>query len=199
MVDVRIYAEGGGDGQVLDSLFRAGWAAFFKAAGFAGRMPRVIRGKGRQQTYDLFRKAVKNSTPDALPLLLVDSEDPVNPNDSVWEHLMKRDGWHRPNGAGADDAFVMVQVMETWFLADPDALQRYFGSRFNQKAFLAWPDLESVPKVTVFQALEKATANCQTAYAKGKVSFELLAEVSPAAVEQRCRHARELLVRLRNV
>ena len=124
---VKIYVEGGGDGSLLDSLFREGWANFFKAAGLSGRMPRVIRGKGRQNTYKLFNTAVEHPTPDTLPLLLVDSEDPVLPNHTPWEHLKRRDGWDQPAGAGADDAFLMVQVMETWFLADLQAVRTYFG------------------------------------------------------------------------
>jgi hypothetical protein len=196
-VVTKIYVEGGGEGQLLDTLFRNAWNDFFKAAGLEGRMPRVIRGKGRQRAYELFRTAVANRAPNELPLLLVDSEDPVLPNHTVWQHLNHRDGWERPPDAGEDDAFLMVQVMETWFLADREALQKFFGSQLTERAFSAWPDLEAVPKTTVLSALAKATANCRTSYAKGAVSFELLSTIDPAQVEQRCPHARRLLARLR--
>ena len=195
----KIYVEGGGEGQLLDTLFRNGWNDFFKAAGLEGRMPRVIRGKGRQRAYELFRTAVANRAANELPLLLVDSEDPVLPNHTVWQHLNHRDGWEHPEAAGDDDAFLMVQVMETWFLADRDALRRYFGSKLNESAFSEWPNLEAVPKATVLNALEKATATCKTHYAKGAVSFKLLSTVNPAQVEQRCPHARQLLARLRSL
>jgi hypothetical protein len=197
MVDVKIYIEGGGEGPLLDTLFRQAWAEFFKAAGLHGRMPRVVRGKGRQRTYDFFTTAVTTGTPDILPLLLLDSEDPVYPTATVWEHLKRRDGWDRPPNAGEDDAFLMVQVMETWFLADRVALEKYFGSKL--KPIPQWPALEDVPKATVLAALEKATANCKKRYAKGALSFELLSKVDPAQVEQKCPHARQLLKRLREV
>jgi hypothetical protein len=199
VVEVRIYAEGGGEGQLLDTLFRKGWADFFKSAGLQGRMPRVIRGQGRKRTYDLFKTAVAKRAPDTLPLLLVDGEDDVDPNDTVWQHLKRRDNWNQPPGAGDEDAFLMVQVMETWFLADRAALREYFGQHFNESAFAEWQVLESVPKATVMTALERATANCKAKYAKGKVSFEVLSSLDPSEVERRCPHAGLLLTRLRNL
>ena len=91
----------------------------------------------------------------------------------------------------------MVQVMETWLLADLDALRRYFGAEFRENAINRWPVLEHVPKATVLKAPERATAACRKSYAKGRVSFELLARVDPDRVEAACRHARALLDRLR--
>jgi Domain of unknown function (DUF4276) len=198
VVAVKIYAEGGGEGELADTTFRQAWAGFFKAAGLQGRMPGVIRGKSRVRTYDLFKTAVKNAAPGTLPLLLVDSEGAVLPNQTAWEHLKSRDGWDQPPGVGTDDAFLMVQLMETWLLADRAALRKYFGPQLNEKPFAEWPELELVPKDTVLNALEKATAHCKTKYAKGRVSFEMLSTVDPAEVEQRCPHARQLLTRLRN-
>jgi len=196
---VKIYIEGGGSGQILDTLFRQGWTEFFKAAGLEGKMPGVVRGQGRTQTFDLFTTAVTQAKPDVFPLLLVDSEDPVQPGHSVFEHLKARDNWERPQGANDDQAFLMVQVMETWFLADRDLLKRYFGSKFRENHLRQWPALEGVLKSTVLDALEKATAGCQKRYAKGKISFELLGKLNPALVETACPHARDLLDRLRNV
>jgi len=91
----------------------------------------------------------------------------------------------------------MVQVMETWFLADRHALQKYFGAGFRQNAIRDWPALENVPKTTVLKALDRATASCGRRYAKGRVSFELLARIDPARVEAACPHARVFLDRLR--
>ena len=91
----------------------------------------------------------------------------------------------------------MVQVMETWFLADREALRNYFGAGFRENALKAWPKLEDVPKSTVLEALERATASCRTPYSKGRVSFEVLARVAPARVEAACPHAKALLDELR--
>lgn len=162
-------------------------------------MPKVVRGGSRKQTFDQFVADIVERRPDVIPLLLVDSEDPVRPDHSVWQHLQARDRWDRPTGAGDDDAFLMVQVMETWFLADRDALRRYFGVQFAENALRQWPELEAVPKQTVLDALQSATVRCQKPYAKGKVSFDLLARVDPARVEAACPHAKALLDRLRSL
>ena len=91
----------------------------------------------------------------------------------------------------------MVQVMETWFLADREALRSYFGVGFGENALRAWPNLEDVSKSVVLEELRHATASCRPRYTKGKVSFELLAQIDPARVEAACPHARALLNELR--
>lgn len=193
-----LYVEGGGDGRSLLGRFREGWREFLRSAGVDGRV-KIVRGGGRKQTYDRFATAAASAGSGAAALLLVDSEDPVAAGHTVWQHLAARreDRWVRPDGVSDDQAFLMVQVMETWFLADHDALRAYFGDKFRAKAIRTWPDLESVPKKTVIEALERATAACRQSYAKGRVSFELLARIDPARVEAACPHARALLDRLR--
>ena len=201
MVTAELYIEGGGDNRqqhskALRVRFRQGWNAFFKSAGLGGRMPKVVRAGGRQQTFERFAIAVAERHPGIVPLLLVDSEAPVKAGHSVWQHLQVRDGWNQPLNADDDQAFLMVQAMETWFLADRNSLQRYFGAKFNENAFRQWPQLEAVPKATVFDALERAT---DKGYAKGKVSFELLAQIDPARVEAACPHAKAFMNRLRTL
>ncbi len=93
----------------------------------------------------------------------------------------------------------MVQVMETWLVADRNALNGYFGALFRENALRQWPHLEEVPKRDVLDALTRATAKCPHPYAKGKVSFELLERIDPALVEAACPHARALLDRLRGI
>ena len=190
-----LYIEGGGEGKDLRTRFRKGWRTFFDAAGVDDRA-KIVRGGGRQRTYDMFAVAVRDRRNDTLPLLLVDSEGAVQPRHSPWQHLLARDGWNQPHGVGDKQAFLMVQFMETWFLADKDGLRRYFGSGFKDQAIKQWPDLEAVPKETVLNALAQATAACRKAYGKGKTSFELLAHIDPARVATVCPHANDLLQRL---
>jgi Domain of unknown function (DUF4276) len=109
------------------------------------------------------------------------------------------DQWERLAGASDDQAFLMVQLMETWFLADRDLLRRYFGPDFREEALRQWRALEQVPKATVLAALERATKACPTPYAKGRVSFELLEGLDPVRVEQACPNAKRLLDCLREL
>ena len=196
MVTATLYIEGGGEGKALRARFREGWKEFFNSAGVGGRT-KIVRGGGRRQTFARFATAVSDNSPGTVPFLLVDSEGPVAPRHSVWQHLRARDDWSRPAGAGDKRAFLMVQIMEAWFLADREALRSYFGAGFGEKALRAWPKLEDVPKSTVLEALERATASCRKRYSKGKVSFELLARIDPACVESACPHAGALLDELR--
>ena len=198
MVTATLYIEGGGEGKDLRARFREGWKKFFDSAGVGGRT-KIVRGAGRRQTFDRFATAVSDSSPGTLPFLLVDSEGPVVLGHSVWQHLHVRDGWPRPEGAGDDRAFLMVQVMETWFLADREALRSYFGTGFGENALRAWPNLEDVPKPKVLEALGRATASCRKRYSKGRVSFELLAQIDSARVEAACPHAKALLNELRTL
>lgn len=195
----KLYIEGGGDGSKSQAArFREGWNRFFEKAG-VGRRVRIVRGRGRDQTYDRFVTAVSEPSTGDLPILLVDSESAVQDGHSVWQHLKERDGWDRPGGADGDQAFLMVQVMETWFLADREALHRYFGTRFRKRALSAWPRLEAVPKATVLTALDRATAQCPKRYGKGPVSFELLAMIDPGRVDEACPHAKDLVDRLKSL
>ena len=93
----------------------------------------------------------------------------------------------------------MVQLMETWFLADRPALKKHFGDQFKENALRQWPQLEDVPKETVLDALRKATTNCSNPYDKGKISFELLEKINPPLVEAACPHAKALLDRLKTL
>ncbi len=198
MVTATLYIEGGGEGRELGARFREGWNEFFESAGVGSRT-KIVRGGTRRQTFDRFATAVEVGRPDTVPILLVDSEAPVAARNSVWQHLHTRDGWAQPSDAGVDQAFLMVQIMETWFLADRVALREYFGAGFRQNAFKQWSNLEGLPKSTVDNVLRRATASCSKRYSKGKVSFELLAQIDPTLVENECPHAKALLDRLRNL
>ena len=186
----KIYIEGGGDGEALHTLFREGWRRFFEAAGLAGHMPRVVPGRGRVQTFDLFLTALGNPRPGELPLLLVDSEGPVTPAHTVWQHLKTQANWDRPKAAGDDCAFLMVQIMETWFLADHGLLREYFGASLREQHLREWPTLETLTKDTVMGALDGATAGCPKSYSKGKISYDLLGRLNPEHVQARCPHAK---------
>ena len=199
MVSAVMFIEGGGDGQLHERSFRKAWSEFFRSAGLAGRMPAIVRGGGRNQTYEKYAHAVRKPRARKLPVLLVDSEEDVTEGNTVWQHLQKRDGWTRPQDACEDQAFLMVVAMETWFLADRELLKKHFGRKLIESHFKEWPALEEVPKETVLSALRAATAGCPMPYEKGKVSFDLLAKLNSSRVEIECPHAKELLDRLRNL
>lgn len=198
MVTTKLYLEGAGPRRAQQSQCRRAFARFFEAAGVQKR-PAIQPCGGRTEAYDAFRIALKTGGPVVVPLLLVDAEGPVAKGHSVWHHLKVHDGWNVPPGAQDDQAFLMVQVMESWFLADVAALRRHFGPGFVETPFRAWPALEDIPKQTVYDVLDKATRNCRHSYEKGDVSFAILSVIDPGRVAAACPHAHALLERLRSL
>ncbi len=192
MVRVRLIIEGGGEGRRQSGSFRAAWRNFFQSAGLTINRLNVVRGGSRNQAFDRFLSALRDAEADELPILLVDSEGPVVSGRSAWEHLHVQDGWDRPSGTSDQYAFLMVQTMETWLLADRATLRNYFGAAFRENRLPSQYNLEGVAKETILQSLERATADCNKQYAKGTVSFEILGRINPDAVSHRCPHAKAM-------
>lgn len=198
MVAVRLFVEGGGDSNDLRTECRRGFRIFLERAGLGGSMPRIIACGSRQDAYRSFCTAIEQGGEETVFLLLVDSEAPVAANEPGWQHLARRDRWEKPDQASADQCHLMIQCMETWFLADGDALQAFYGQGFNASSLPRHTDLEAVPKATVFKSLEAATRQTKTKgrYAKSSQSFEILARVDPAKVRGACPSADRFLTTL---
>lgn len=191
MVTVKVFVEGGGQDKSLKVECRKGFSEFFKKAGFAGHMPRVVACGSRNDAFDSFCTACANGE---SAVLLVDSEDKVTA-DSVWAHLTARDGWQPPTSVDSDRAHLMVVVMETWFLADKPALARFFGQGFNADALPKNPNVEDIAKRDIYAGLERATKATKSkgTYGKGAHSFKLLQTIDPDLVKAASRHAADLL------
>lgn len=185
--------------------FRRGWQIFLGKAGVNRQMLEIIVGGGQQETFALFNnqlnRHVQQEATVPKPLMLVDSEEPVAAGRAVWQHLgMRRQhSFQRPSDADDHSAFMMVQAMETWFIADQPALQRFFGSSFDASAFNNLPALESILKGDTLNQLRQATRRCSRHYRKGKRASDLLAEINPERVAAACPHANQLIVHLRTL
>ncbi|MCX7045553.1 MAG: DUF4276 family protein [Candidatus Sumerlaeota bacterium] len=165
--------------------------------------PRFIPCGSRRSAYDDFCLALEESSDHYLPLLLLDSEDPVNDKE-VWKHLEARkdDSLKKPPAATEDHAYLMVQCMESWFLADKDALKNYYkNDGFCSSGFKKWRTVEIIPKSDVYQLLEKATHGCRRkgSYDKGNHSWKILKTLNPSIIRERSLHADRLFNRLEEV
>lgn len=196
-MSVRIYVEGGGNLGALRSECRRGFSEFFRKFIPPGKQPKVIACGSRSEALRDFRTAL-NTYPDEHILLLIDAEAPVAQGQSVWAHLRQRDQWEPPNGATEENTHLMVQCMESWLLADIEALSRYFGQGFQASALPRNPNIEAVPKQEVFRALQSATRQTKTKgeYSKGGHSFAVLALIDPAKVHRASPHAERLATAL---
>jgi hypothetical protein len=181
---VRLYVEGGGSTEKLQVECRKAFRQLLEKAGLSNRMPRIYACGSRNEAYDSFRHAHATAKPGEFVVLLVDSEDPVT--SPPWEHLKGQDGWNRPPSATDDQAQMMATCMETWIVADREALRRVFGSALREAHLPGVAALEVRSRDHVQDALERATAACPPArrYEKGRRSFQALAAVKPEALEE---------------
>ncbi len=199
-MSIKIYVEGGGNGHKLKIECRQGFSKFFEKAGLAGRMPAIVACGSRNDAYDSFCTALKRPKENQLPLLLVDSEAPVTKTpDEPWAHLLARDKWQKPNGATDDDVYLMMECMESWFLADPGCLKDYFGQGFREKSLPKTTKVETISKKQVFDSLKMATRNAQPKgeYGKGKHSFGILGSIDPNKVRSVAPGVEKLLKKLK--
>jgi hypothetical protein len=188
---VKLYVEGGGDTAALKAACREGFSTFLAKAGLS-KKPRVVACGSRRDAYESYCTAVRSGE-DAV--LLVDSEAPVSAQHQQgnadtwqpWQHLKQRqeDGWDQPANTAETDCHLMVQCMESWFLADRQALKSFFGQGFRENQLPAAANaVEAIAKEQVYESLAKATSNCktETQYGKGEHSFKLLVKIDAAKV-----------------
>ena len=87
----------------------------------------------------------------------------------------------------------MAQVMESWFLADPQALERFYGQQFGSKQLPARQNVEEVDKQTVFATLKGATSKTQKGeYHKTQHAPAILESLDPERVRARAPHCARL-------
>jgi len=81
-------------------------------------------------------------------------------------------------GCDQDSIFWMVQIMESWFLADARALMALFKTNFGD---LGNPNVEEIPKADVLARLNKLAGGD---YHKISHGAKLLALIDPAKVRK---------------
>lgn len=197
MTAVRIYMEGGGTVDAKRRL-RQGMDEFLRELKAKCRDSRrnwkLVLSGGRNDTISDFADAHRRARPGELVVLLVDSEAPVSASGPA-AHLRAEGGQTgRLLKDTPDDAtHLMVQTMETWIVADREALAAYYGQHFVASALPPADDLETVPQKDVARALKNATQETpKGAYHKTHHAGDLLAQVDPAKARRRCRHCDRL-------
>lgn len=193
---VKVYVEGGGDTRQQQRNLRKAFRQFIRDAELGGNMPSVIACGSRDSAFDYFK--VGHKEPETIAILLVDSEDPVTAG-TPWQHLQNRDGWSRPPHTECDQFHLMVQVMETWFMADRQALADFYGSDFRSSAIPQWQEIEEVPKQDILSKLERATRETRKgSYHKRRHGFAILGKLDPNKVMKASPHAKRFVESLRN-
>jgi hypothetical protein len=183
VTEIRIYFEGHKD-------LRPGFGSFLgeiKSRARAKRIGCQVIACGGTAIQDYLIALKKHQ--EAWNILLKDSEGSDN------GHLKA------PPGTDRKSVFWMVQLMEAWFLADPDALEQYYSKDFHATALRKNPKVEEIAKADVLACLERATKDTQKgSYHKTKHAPALLERIDPERVKKaspNCRRLfREVLAKL---
>jgi len=180
-VSAYVFVEGGGNQNRTKTACRKAFHVFFDRLLGNRPKPRIVASGSRDEAYRDFCRSLSD-TSDRFAVLLVDSEDPVPAGKTAIAHLRDRDHWtNLPNG----QVHLMVQCMETWFLADKAKLAEYYGDGFKQSALPPNLRIEAISKTDVFEGLHRATAaTAKGSYHKTRHAFDILERLDPEAVRQ---------------
>ena len=194
---VTVFAEGGGKRDSKTLFQRQLSRLIAKAA--PGVPVRVVACGARGEALRRFARGLSGGR--IRPMLLVDSERPVREGNwnKPWTHLAEPpDNWQKPPSAGDDSAHLMAQCMESWFVADPDALAAHFGQGFNPAKLPRNPKVEEIAKLDVMSGLDAATRETgKGAYRKTRDGFVLIGKIDPLRVADCAPHAKRFFDILR--
>jgi Domain of unknown function (DUF4276) len=184
MTEIRIYYEG-------DKCLGPGFRAFFGEMADRARLNRckfdlISTGATAKRDFGIAIRSHK----DAWNILLLDSEGPDTGN--LAARLSSDQGWPY---AHRDSIFWMVEMMESWFHADKDALHRFYQDGFNARAMAANQNVEQISKKDLMDGLKAATrCTRKGAYHKTKHAPRLLEVIDPGLVRRAAPNCDRLFV-----
>lgn len=181
-MSVRIFVEGGSSGpdsRQLAIQSRAAFRNLLEKCNLPGKITAITTCGSRGNAFRDFKNGLRVCKPGDRVVLLVDSEDPMDDINQTWRHLKIQDNWDRPQNATDEQVLMMTTCMETWIVADRNALREHYGANLRERSLPAPQQLESRNRRDIHEALIKATRECKNAYQKGKRSFGILAELNP--------------------
>jgi hypothetical protein len=196
LVSLTIVIEGGSRRSA--PVEKKGFVQLF-ATVVPGGSPRVKLAGGRSQAMNAFLVEIREGNE---AVLLIDSEGPVDDEAHPTSHayLVATAASHGVPGiaeAPVDDVHLMVQVMESWFFADPAGV----AQRVKQLEVTKLEDalrhrngnLELIPKDDAHRVFVGA---CGTKYEK-VVHLEFIGHLDPGKIEAASTRAAALFRRLR--
>ncbi len=140
---------------------------------------RIFTSKGKPVKE--FCKGIKYN-PQTFSILLMDSDVLEKP---YIESVKSRKDWNLCTDLPVenDQLHFMVQCMESWFFADKEKLNAFYGNEFNQNKLSKRKNTEEIPKQDIFNQLKAAAKNTQKGeYHKTKHAPRILFLIDPRKV-----------------
>ena len=197
--EIKLYVEGGGRGTNKNATIKLqqGFDAFLRELKDAARAKkisfRVIPSGSTTDTYEEFIFSVENS-PQSFNLLLVDSDETVAKDESACAFLQRKYKKWKLQTINDEQCHLMVQIMESWFVADVDALKDFYGQDFRESAIPKnQKNVEKIDKARVESALKAATAKIKNGvYHKIRDGAKILEKINPQKVRASAPHCDKL-------
>lgn len=196
--EIRIYIEGDTKqkGKNAEITLREGFHHFFSELIEKAREKnikfRIIMCGSKFITFKAFL-AGKESYPNSFVAFLIDADYPVPENETAKSFLQKQNtDWHW-HGINENHCFLMAQVMESWFFADIDTLEKYYGQNFNRKTLRQTKNVEKIAKSDVESSLANATRITKKGeYHKTKHGSKILELINPQKVRNAAPHCEKI-------
>ena len=91
----------------------------------------------------------------------------------------------------------MVEFMESWFLADHEALKAFYGQGFHESALPRNPQVEQVSKRDIENDLQSATKDTSKGPYRKKHSFKILGKLNHEKVMNASPYAKRFIEALK--
>jgi len=197
--EIKLYVEGGGKGSHKRATIKLqqGFDAFLRELKDAARDKKisfkVIPSGSTTDTFEEFIFSVENS-PQSFNLLLVDSDEAIADGETARDFLQRKYKKWKLQKIEVEQCHLMVQVMESWFIADVEALKDFYGQNFRESAIPKHQkNVEAIEKATVENSLKKATAKTQKGeYQKIGHGAKILEKINPRKVRDAAPHCEKL-------
>ncbi len=130
---------------------------------------------------------------ESFLMILVDSEGEIGEGETPKIFLNKVSDKFDFSEIDEEQCHLMVQAMESWFLADKDCLAEFYGKDFNSNSLPQNPNVEKIQKKDILEGLKNATRRTKKGkYGKGNHSGEILQKIDAQKIRESAPHCERL-------
>lgn len=200
--EVILYIEGDtkqkGKGNAI--TLRQGFREFFQPLAEEIKVPIDLKLLGsREIAIKIFLSELEYN-PESFSAILVDAEGEFDEKETPKSFLQKISTKFDFSKVDEKQCHLMVQFMESWFLADKEKLAEFYGKGFTVNSLPKHTNVEKIPKTDVESSLKNAVRKTsKKEYKKGEHAGEILRIIDSQKVCKAAPHCERLFVTIREV